>query len=178
MAILNAAIDEFIDRGLAAMTIEGVATRAGVARSTVYRRWSSTTDLCMDALEHIRGPAPEPPGGDIRDDLIFLMRSLRHLLTGTRLGRLIPQLAAEAHRQPELSRRYWTDYLVRGNSGFGQVLRRGVADGQLRGDLDLELTIDLLTGPLFKRALWQLELTDEDIGRLVDTVLAGLTPAT
>ena len=53
-AILSAAIDELVEHGVASMTIDGIATRAGVARTTVYRRWSSTDQLCMDAVERIR----------------------------------------------------------------------------------------------------------------------------
>lgn len=158
------------------MAIERVAARAGVARSTIYRRWSDTAALCMEALEHLRAPLPTPPGDSVREDLIFLMRALHQILTQTRIGGLIPQLAAEASRRPDLSYTYWTDYLARGSSPFGHTLRRGIAQGQLRGDLGVELVIDLLTGALFKRSLWQLATTEQEICDIVDTVLAGLTP--
>jgi len=177
-AILDAALEEFVERGLAGMTIERVALRAGVARSTIYRRWTGLEQLCLEALEHLREPTPTPPGNDVREDLIFLLRSLHRILTETRLGRLIPQLAAEAAHRPDLSHTYWTDYLARGNGPFGDVLRRGIEQGKLRADLDVELVIDLLTGVLFKRALWQLTATDEEISEIVDTVLAGLATTT
>jgi len=175
-AILDAAIEEFVEHGIAGMAIERIAARAGVARSTIYRRWSSTDELGMAALEHLRDPLPIPPGDSVREDLIILLRALHRLLTETRIGKLIPQLAAEAGRRPDLSYTYWTDYLAPGSSPFGDALRRGMAQGQLRGDLDVELVIDLLTGALFKRSLWQLATTDEEICSVVDTVLAGLAP--
>ena len=175
-AILLAAVDEWAEHSLAGMTIERVAARAGVARTTVYRRWSSLPELCMDALNHLREPFPAPRGESVPDDLELLLRALRHLLTESRLGRLIPQLAVEASRHPDLSLTYWNEYLVRGSSTLADVLRRGVTEGLIRPDLDVELTVDLLTGPLFKRSLWQLPTSDDDLRATIDTVLKGLAP--
>jgi AcrR family transcriptional regulator len=175
-AILRAAIDEWAEHSLAGMTIERVAARAGVARTTVYRRWSSLAELCMEALDHLREPLPTPPGVDVAEDLLVLMRALRHLLTESRLGRLVPQLAVEASRHPDLSLTYWNQYLVRGSSTMADVLRRGVEEGTVRPDLDVELAVDLLTGPLFKRSLWQLPTSDADLLATIDIVLAGLAP--
>jgi AcrR family transcriptional regulator len=176
-AILDAALAEWAEHSLAGMTIERVAARAGVARTTVYRRWSSLPELCMDALTHLREPFPTPPGESVPDDLMVLLRALRHLLTESRLGRLIPQLAVEASRHPDLSLTYWNDYLVRGSSVLADVLRRGVAEGSIRPDLDVELAIDLLTGPLFKRSIWQLPTSDADLSATIELVLRGLAPA-
>jgi AcrR family transcriptional regulator len=176
-AILEAAIDEWAEHSLAGMTIERVAARAGVARTTVYRRWSSLAQLCMEALDHLREPFPTPAGDSVPDDLMLLLRALRHLLTESKLGRLVPQLAVEASRHPDLSLTYWNEYLIRGSSAFADVLRRGVQEGLIRPDLDVELAVDLLTGPLFKRSIWQLPTSDDDLQTTVDVVLAGLTPA-
>lgn len=173
-AILDAAIEEFAAHGRSGMTIEQVAARSGVARSTVYRRWKNIDELCLEALQHLQEPVPPPPGRSVREDLTFLLCNLRHLLTETRVGRLIPELAAEAARRPDLSRTYWAQYLARDRSPFADVLRRGIAEGLLRSDLDLELAVDLLTGPVFKRALWQLDTPDADLEAIIDSVLAGL----
>jgi AcrR family transcriptional regulator len=175
-AILDAAADELIEHGFSGTSIERIAARAGVARTTVYRRWSSLPELCMAALEHLREPLPPPPDQSLAADLVFLLQALRHLLTATRMGQLVPQLAAEARLHPELSLTYWNDYLVRGSSPFAVVLRRGVDQALIRPDLDVELVIDLLTGPVFKRCLWQLETSDRDLTVIVDIVLAGLAP--
>jgi AcrR family transcriptional regulator len=175
-AILEATIEEWAEHSFAGMTIEGVAARAGVARTTVYRRWSSLAALAMDALNHIREHLPTPPGETVRDDLLVLLTALRHLLTRSRTARLIPQLVAEASRRPDLSLTYWNEHLARGTSAFGDVLRRGMAEGSVRPDVDVELAIDLLTGPLFKRSIWQLPTSDDDLTCTIDIVLAGLAP--
>ena len=132
-----------------------LAARAGVARATVYRRWSSLPALCMEALEHVREPFPELRGVDVAEDLVTLLQALRHLLTESTLGRLLPQLAVEAGRHPDLSVTYWNDYLVRGSSAFGDVLRRGVTEGLLRPDLDVELEsrVGHVTGELLRASV-------------------------
>ena len=79
-----------------------------------------------------------------------------------------------AARRPDLSRTYWAQYLARDRGPFADVLRRGIDEGLLRPDLDLELVVDLITGAVFKRALWQLDTPDADLAAIVDTVLAGL----
>lgn len=176
-AILRAVVDEWAENSLSGMTIEAVAARAGVARTTVYRRWSSLTELCMAALEQLRQPLPVPPGVSVPEDLLILLQALRYLLTESRLARLLPRLVVEASRHPELSLTYWNDYLARGSSVMADVLRRGVGEGLIRPDLDVELVIDLLTGPLFKRSIWQLPTSDDDLRATIHTVLAGLRPA-
>jgi len=176
-AILRATIEEWTERSFSGLTIEGIAARAGVARTTVYRRWSTLEQLCMDALDDLREPLPEPlPGGAVAGDLLLMLQSLRRLLTESRIGRLVPQLVVEASRRPDLSLTYWNDYLARGSSAFAEVLRRGVREGLVRPDLDVELAVDLFTGPLFKRSIWQLPTSDDDLRATVAVILAGLAP--
>jgi len=131
----------------------------------------------MDPLECLREPLPPPTCRSLPEDPVSLLRALRYLLTATRIGQLVPHLAAEARLHPELSQTYWNDYLARDSSAFAVVLRCGVAQTLIRPDLDVELVIDLLTGPLFKRCLWQLETSGQDLAAIVDTVFTGLVPS-
>jgi len=176
-AILDAAVDELVEHGFTSMTIERIAARAGVARTTVYRRWSGTAELCMDALDRIREPVPTPPGGSVRDDLVFLLRYVNRLLTRTRFGAILPQLAAEARRHPEITQRYWAEHFSADRSVAGEVIRRGIDQRLIRADADIELVIDTLIGPLLHRSMWGVAtVTDDQITRIVETVLAGLAP--
>jgi AcrR family transcriptional regulator len=176
-AILDAAIDEITERGFADVTIDRIASRAGVARTTVYRRWSNLTHLCMEAVERIREHLPPPPGTTVRDDLVFLVRHINRILTETRFGQLLPQLAAEAQRSPETSRTYWVTYLARGRGSVTGVLSRGIQEGIISADADLEFVTDMLIGPLLHRTLWRIDsVTDDQVTALVDTVLNGLHP--
>lgn len=177
-AILDATIDEFVDRGYAKLTIDGIASRAGVARTTVYRRWPTLDRLCLEALERVRQGLPPVPGDDVREDLVFALTEFNRILNATRFGQILPQLAAESRLHPELAKVYWTTYLQRRDGVIAGILRRGMAEGLVRGDLDIELGIDMFTAPLIHRSLWQLDkIADEQIAVLVDTLLAGLRPA-
>lgn len=174
-AILAAAIDELVDRGFASMTIDGVATRAKVARTTVYRRFASLEQLCMEAIEQVRERLPPAPGGTVRDDLVFLLTRLNRILTTTRFGQILPHLAAAARRDPQAARTYWTTYLTQGRGVLRGLLERGIQEGTIGPATDIELIIDLFVGPLVHRMLWQVDtVTEAQIGYLVDTVLAGL----
>ena len=72
-AILDATVALYAERGMAGLSVEAVAARAGVAKTTIYRRWPSKEELVLAAVTAARGPAPEPPGASVRDDLLFLL---------------------------------------------------------------------------------------------------------
>jgi AcrR family transcriptional regulator len=176
-AILTAALDEFAQVGRQSLTIEGIAARAGVARSTVYRRWSSVDELAHDALDSVREPAPQPPGGSVRDDLVFILEYSKHVITSTRFGQLLPQLAVEARRDPEAARLYLTNRIGPDRAVLAAVMQRGIDDGIIRADADIDLILDALVGVIEHRSLWGLApVTSAQLGQLVDILLAGLAP--
>lgn len=176
-AILSAALDELVERGFAKMTIERVAARAGVARTTVYRRWPSLYQLCLEAVDRVMEHVATPPGDDVRGDLVFLLHSVRRIHTSTRFGQILPQLAAEVRHYPEAIREYWESYIIGRRRTFAQVFERGIQEGVMRQDIDITLMIDLLIGLIQQRALWQVDVvTDQHIEQMVDLVLMGLRP--
>jgi AcrR family transcriptional regulator len=105
-AIVAAAIDELVANGYAGMSIEGVAARAGVAKTTVYRRWAGKDDLVLAALSKVKGPLPEPPGTSVRADLTYILEQMRTSWLDSTHGRLMQRLAADGYARPELYRRF------------------------------------------------------------------------
>src|SRR5207342_2876100 len=89
-----------------AASIEAIAARAGVAKTTVYRRWPSKDELVFDAISKLKGPIPQVPGKGLREDLIYLMERMRRNWVNSRHGRVMRQLAAEGSRNPELYRAF------------------------------------------------------------------------
>jgi AcrR family transcriptional regulator len=176
-AILTAALDEFVEVGRLGMTIERIAARAGVARSTVYRRWSSIEELAHDALDSVREAAPPPPGGSVRDDLVFMLEYSRHIITATRFGQLLPQLAVEARRDPEEARLYQTSRIGRDRALLAGVMLRGIDEGVIRADIDIDLVLDALVAVIEHRSFWALApVSSAQLAELVDIVLAGIAP--
>src|ERR1700689_5196433 len=102
-AILTAAVELLADRGLAAMSIEEVAARAGVGKATIYRRWPSKGLLALDAfVASFLAAQPPPDTGTLRGDLIAALHAWVRAVTQTPMGPMLTSLIAEAQHDPEL----------------------------------------------------------------------------
>jgi len=99
-AILDAAVDLLSEQGFLALTIEAVAARAGVAKTTLYRRWSNKDDLLLDAVSCLKGPPFDPPGGSVRDDTLYMLTRMRDGWFKGRFGRLMRLPAPEPYQPP------------------------------------------------------------------------------
>jgi AcrR family transcriptional regulator len=174
-AILDAVL-ELLSSGnsTAAISIEAVAARAGVGKATLYRRWPNKEALLIDAVARMKGPLPVPPGESVRDDLIMLIQANR----SNRLrqyGKVTACLLPDLLRDDELRRMYQAVIEPRRDVTRG-VLRRGIASGELRADLDIELTVLMLTAPSMMQGmqLASADVPDEGFAeKLVDAVLRG-----
>jgi AcrR family transcriptional regulator len=152
-AILGAAVELFAEIGLEGMTVEGVAARAGVGKATIYRRYPCKVDLVVAAVRcYTQGPELPPDTGSTRDDLRALVDGLITILTTTPLGRVLPILVAARTRVAELDRAY-ADIVAEKRARHTTVVRRAIARGDLRPDVDPELVIDCSVSPVFYRFL-------------------------
>jgi AcrR family transcriptional regulator len=174
-AIIDAVL-ELLTEGttVEALSIEAVAAKAGVGKATIYRRWPHKDALLLDAVESVKDPVPEPTGVSVRDDLILLTRAMG-TARDTRAGKLFPCLMPELQRDGGLRDAYLAMVERRRDVTRG-VLRRGIADGTLRPDTDVELAVALLSGPMLSSLLGSLPRLDTtDLAdRVVDTVLRGI----
>lgn len=172
-AILDATLELLASEGFDRLTVEGVATAAGVGKATIYRRWTSKLAIVLAAVGELSAhPLPELTTGRTRDDLVTLLRHIIEALTGTIAGRILPGLVAETARSPELLDMLH-DFWISRRRLMLDVLRQGSAQGDLPEDVDHELIADLLYGPVHYRFLvsngpLNLALAE----RLVDAVLA------
>jgi AcrR family transcriptional regulator len=177
-AIIEAVLD-LLAEGVAidALSIEAIAARAGVGKATIYRRWSGKDALLVDALRTLKGPPPQPLGRSVREDLVRLLSAVGPRgQVDQRALKIMPCLVPEVHRSPEQYRLYQELVEPRREVMRG-VLGRGIETGELRPDIDVEVTMALLTGPvLMQRVLrWSPALDDAELpGQVVDAVLAGI----
>jgi AcrR family transcriptional regulator len=176
-AVAEAVAELLAEIGYAGLTIEGVAARAGVAKSTVYRRWSAKRDLVADALEtRARTRVRAPDTGGLRSDLLEHLRGVNAALDAP-VGRAIVALVTEARYDPELGRALREGFVAGRRAEVGEILARARARGELRDDVDPELIIDLLVSPLWYRALvWGESLADEALQRVVDVLVPAIAP--
>ncbi|GAA0592221.1 TetR/AcrR family transcriptional regulator [Actinomadura livida] len=150
-AILDATLDLLArESGVAGVSMEAVAARAGVGKSTIYRRWPSKEALIVDALGAAKAPLPEPSGASAREDLTEIARALA-AERGRRHLQCFWNVLGSAGRYPELYARYKKDIIEPRRAIVRDVLRRGVATGELRADLDIEVAMSMLVGSLTPR---------------------------
>ena len=157
------------------LTVEGVAVRSGVAKSTIYRRWRSKEDLALAALLEVIQQEPRPVRhvGSTRSALVAYLGRLIENLNSKLYGRVIRGLISDLGVDLELARGFRERVLARRVAAVRELLRRGIERGELRRDLDLEIAVDLLLGPIYYRLLISGEpLTSAFVDRLVRGVMA------
>ncbi|MCP3804617.1 TetR/AcrR family transcriptional regulator [Allokutzneria sp. A3M-2-11 16] len=179
LAVLEAADDLLVEKGFAGLTIEAIATSAGVAKQTIYRWWSTKTDILLDAfLQDAAEDLPVPDHGDIGRDLREYLRQLAHFLTRTDAGAVLRALLGHAQHDPEFAAVLRERYLDEQHDRDRLAIERTVTRGLLPADLDVAAEVEQLVGPIYYRALVTGSAIDEDFtNRLVDAFLSriGLT---
>ncbi|WP_081915466.1 TetR/AcrR family transcriptional regulator [Saccharothrix sp. NRRL B-16314] len=138
-ALTEAALELLEEVGFDALTLDAVAARAGVSRPALYRRWSTKLHLVAHVLLADVIPMADPDTGSAREDLLRLANALVDGLSWVVLA-----VHAEARRVPGLV----DGFLADRHALIDGIVRRGVARGELRADVDPELVRDLLFGPL------------------------------
>jgi AcrR family transcriptional regulator len=153
-AVLEAVDDLLVERGFAGVTIEGIAARAGVAKQTIYRWWPSKVDILMDAFVDDMAQHLTPPDqGDLGSELRTHLSRLANFLTRTDPGAVFRALAGQAQHDPEMAARFRADCLSHQRVLDTLPLRRGIERGELPPDMDLDLAVDQLVGPIYYRVL-------------------------
>lgn len=167
-AIHDAALELLVEQGYEGMTIEAVATRAGVGKATIYRRYDGKESLVAAALRTLN-PSPSlplPDTGSVRGDLRFLVDVLARSTLSSVLGPMIVRVASAAISNPDLQSIFLENVIAPRHAAAYAILRRGVERGELRSDLDLSLMLDLIVGPIIYRVLFG----RTDIRQLPDVV--------
>ncbi|MEU6989135.1 TetR/AcrR family transcriptional regulator [Streptomyces sp. NPDC046465] len=161
---------------LTELSIERIARTAGVGKATIYRRWDGREALFVDVLRVFEEPDPELPGTSTRDDLICILESLRRRGLTMRSSALLHNVFAQMKALPKLAEAYQEMVVAPRRRRILDVLRQGVADGDLRADVDVETANDLFVGPMLLRTILRPGAPlDENLAeRIVDTVLSGL----
>lgn len=176
-AILDATLDLFVEQGFEAMSMEGIAARAGVGKTTIYRRWPSKEDLVVDAIDELIFEVVPPDTGSVREDLVELLVKIQKIMTSSRAGEAFPRMAAHVAGGTQLGQVYLERVIAPRFVMLQQMVSRGVERGELPQDVDPELVRALLVGPVL---MWKLmrRLTRkgarERAESIVDTVLGGL----
>ena len=180
-AILDATLQLLAEGDVGSLTVEAVAARSGVAKTTIYRRWRDKWELALDAVMIDELPRFDEPVdvGDTRAELLTFVNSVVTMLTATPYGPAMQGLVSQIATDPELARVYREQVVQPRLTQLAPVIARGIARGDLRPGTDVRLIHELLVGPIFYRLLLSGAALDTDLGpRLVGPILAGFAPRT
>jgi AcrR family transcriptional regulator len=176
-AILDATRALLAEGGVAGLTIEGVAARSGVAKTTIYRRWRDKDELALavlvDSTESMRTP---PDVGDTRKELLTFITTATRIITE---NSTVAGLTSEIATRPELARTYRDRVVDVRLREVGEVIARGIERGDLRADTNVRVFHEMLVGPRFYRLLFSgAPLDRRHANEVVDAVMRAWAPVT
>jgi AcrR family transcriptional regulator len=178
-AILAAAAGLLLDRGLAAVSMDAVAERAGVSKATIYRWWPTKESLALDALYAEWAAAGPPPRdtGSLRGDLLALLRPWARLASSRPYGRVIAALLTQVQTDPAFAAEYQQRVVEPRRDQARAIVRRAAERGEIASGTKVEVVLDLLYGPLYHRLLHgHARLSDKFVADVIDVVLDGIRP--
>jgi len=178
-AILEAAAELLLARGLSEVSMDAVAERAGVSKATIYRWWPTKETLALDALytEWAAAPSQTRNTGSLRGDLLSMLRPWARLAGSRPYGRVVAALLTEAQTDPVFGAEYRQRFLEPRREQVREIFRRAIERGEIPAGTKVEVALDLLYGSMYHRLLnGHAPLNDRFVRDVVDTVLNGILP--
>lgn len=178
-SILKAALELGVELGFSGLTVEGIAERAGVGKATIYRRWPNVWSIVADGVfADVARIAPVQQRTTARESFRASMRLVARSFRGHH-GRILRPLIGRAQVDGNLRQALAEHWLSARREISREIVRRGIASGELRAGLDPDIVLDALYGPLYHRLLLPYDgdavrLSDAYIDALIDAVFGGL----
>ena len=145
-SILQATLALLAEIGFDALSIEAIAARAGVGKTTIYRRYVSKEELVADAIENMREEVVIPNTGNLWGDIDALIENAAQI-TLSPLGRqTVAMIISSASSNSQFAQIYWTKYLQPRRQAFAIVLERSKARNEIQPEIDPDLVFDMMSG--------------------------------
>jgi AcrR family transcriptional regulator len=173
--VLAATLDLLTEAGLGGLTVDEVAKRSGVAKTTIYRHWSNRNALIIEACLRMTDGDDEPPDtGSLDGDVKAVLRNLAELLVTARWSSILPSIVDAAERDPEIAEVH--SRLQRWHAApLRAALERAVLRGEISPEVDLSAIAAALRGPLYFRRWFSRDPIDDSfVNLIVQSVLAGV----
>jgi len=165
-AILRAANRLLHEAGYGGFSIEGVAQRAGVAKTSIYRRWSSKGALLLDLyMEGLAPAALEPSGKKVRQAFAAYLNQTVERLKDAGWSNTLRSLVAEAQNDPALARLVRDKVIEPRREDGRRLLEHGMKTGEIRRNVDVDITLDFVFGAIWYRLLLGHAAVDEAFAR-------------
>ena len=179
-AITRATLELLVEEGFQGLSVEAVRQRAGVGKATIYRRFPDKTALVRAALDALHAQIELPDTGTLRGDLAAVWRAAYAAQPTAAQRLMLPRLLVDAIKDEELFAVFRSALVETRRAAMRTILERGIERGELRADVDPDLVIDLLAGPMIYRFLIDGGDVPDPVGRALavyDAVSAGLRPS-
>ena len=151
--ILKAAVKLLDERGYHAMTVDDIASVAGVGKQTIYRRWQSKAAVVLEALTaRTAAEVTTPDTGSVQEDVRLLLRSAFRLLRGGR-QKVVVTLMAEAQLNDDFADAFREHFIARRRKALTDLILRGIQRGEMEPGTDAEFMADMIYGPMWYRLL-------------------------
>lgn len=176
-AILQAALDLLAEIGYHRLSIEAIAARAGVGKTTIYRRYDSKEELLADALGQHRPELHIPDTNSLWDDLEEVHKQAARTDLSPLGRQTLAMIISLASTSPQFADIYWKKYILPRRKAASVILERGKARGELCQDVDIDLIFDFMTGLLFKAVIFEPETEplENYMRRALKFLLKGVT---
>ena len=172
--VLTAAFELLSESGVGGFSVDEVARRSGVAKTTIYRHWPTREALVIDACSRISAEQKAPDTGSLQADLTAILTDIAHLLETANWSSVLPSIVDIAERDPEFADIH--SKIQQGHAApLREVLDRAVHRGELQAAADLSVLVAALLGPLFYRRWFSREAIDDQfvqatISRVIATI--------
>jgi AcrR family transcriptional regulator len=158
--VLTKAFELLSESGVGGFTVDEVARRSGVAKTTIYRHWPTRAALVIDACSRISAEQETPDTGSLEGDVTAILANIAHLLSTARWSSVLPSIIDIAERDPEFAEIH--SRIQHGHAApLGEVLERAAGRGELATAADRSTMIAALLGPLFYRRWFSREPIDD-----------------
>ena len=181
-AILDATLKLLAEEGFQGLSIEEVAAKAGVGKTTIYLRWSSKEELVIDAIHSVQVKLSMVDTGNFRNDLVTLFKTAyQSMIARPLLEQLIVKIIGEYQSNPEIFQVFITQLLVPRFQQFSHMVEQAQAREEIRRDIDWTLLIDLIGGSLYFHWITTHFLEpsssftpDKWVEQMIDAVMQGI----
>jgi AcrR family transcriptional regulator len=181
-AILDATLELLAEEGFQGLSIEEVAERAGVGKTTIYRRWSSKDELVIDTIREVQVDLSMVDTGNFRNDLVTLFKTAYQGMTAhPLLEQLVLKFIGESSTNPEIFQVFLKQLIIPRFQQFFYMVEQAKAREEIRKDIDPALVMDLVAGSLYyhwivTRFVVPASSTspDEWVEQMIDAVMHGI----
>jgi len=167
--VLKAVLKLIADQGIDGTSVDDIANASGVSKATIYKHWPNKDALCLEAISHVNCDLPVFNSGNPRLDLIALLRHLGATRKSEAFTRIWPRVISYAESNPAFASACRERMSAGGRAQVTKLLQQAAARGELRANLDIELAMGLLFGPIMYHRFMQAPMTAELAERVVDS---------